>query len=318
MGFFAFTYQDICAEHKKILISLLPEANELSQRVLDDYDKYKYYFSMVGNATAGVYGFIDSFLTLRNYTGLSKVAYLDQDVSLKDWRDSLLESLSENGFEVVYQNSATWTTTDFTSYFAAMEASGAEILFPWVFGGAGVTLVKEWCDRQSPFVIWGTVDWAQYDYFWDLTEGKCEYVSFTGVPAIAGYPLTNESVPTREAYIQRWQKPPTSAGVVAYDFVRFILPDAIKRAGTTETEALIKALETTNVETSTARHFVFTSSHGILYGLPEPGKPNMDYVLVCLFQWQNGTQVPVYPKEIMEEAKATFKYPPWQGPWTSK
>ena len=90
----------------------------------------------------------------------------------------------------------------------------------------------------------------------------------------------------------------------------------VRRAGTTETEAVIKALEKTDVETTTARHFVFTSSHGVFIGMAGPNRPDADYMLVLLFQWQNGTQVPVYPEEIMEEAGTTYKYPPWEGVWT--
>ena len=42
-----------------------------------------------------------------------------------------------------------------------------------------------------------------------------------------------------------------------YEAAWCILPDAIRRAGTTETETMIKALEATYVETSLAR-FVWT------------------------------------------------------------
>jgi branched-chain amino acid transport system substrate-binding protein len=317
MGLFGFTFQDICSEHRKILVSLAAEPDEQSQRVLDNYDKYKYYFSMITNSTAAFNGYVESFLWLRNYTGFNKVAYLDQDVSaFESFRQPFLESLSGNGFDIVYRNSATWTTTDFTSYLAAIEASGAEVLFPFMYGGACASFVKEWCIRESPFIVWGWLDQAQYGYFWNLTEGKCEYVTFTGLPVIAGHPLTNKTLATREAYFQRWQQIPTAAGVFAYDFVRFILPDAIERAGTTETEAIIRALEKTNVETSSARHFVFSSSHGVMFGSVEWHETNVDYQLFCMFQWQNGTQVPVHPEDILEEVGATYKYPPWQGSWS--
>ena len=317
-GAAAFSYQDICSEQKKILVSAMSNADELSQRVLDNYDKYKYYFSMMPNATSGHDGWVDALLTLRNYTGFNKVAYLDQDAaSFEKWRTSVCGTLAEYGFNVVYQGSATWTTGDFSSYFSAMEAAGAEILFANVYLSAGASFVKEWYDRQSPVVIWGIVDQASYHYFWELTEGKCEYVSFSGLPTLAGYPLTNQTVPFRETYIERWNgEVPTWSGTLIYDFVRFILPDAIRRAGTTETEAVIKALEKTDVETTTARHFVFTSSHDVFIGMAGPNRPDVDYMLVLLFQWQNGVQVPVYPQEILDEAGATYKYPPWQGPWS--
>ena len=49
MGLFWFTYQDICAQQRKILFSLATPYDEISQRVLDNYDKYKYFFSMMIN-----------------------------------------------------------------------------------------------------------------------------------------------------------------------------------------------------------------------------------------------------------------------------
>ena len=318
-GLMGLTFQDICAEHKKILISVQANFDELSQRVVDNYDKYKYYFSMMPNQTSMDDGWVDAVLTLRNYTGFNKVAYLDQDASTwAQFRTGLCESLSEFGFDLVYQNSATWTTTDFTSYFAAIDSSGAEVLLANVYGGACVSFVKEWYDRQSPFVIWGNVGQVGSN-FWETTDGKCEYTVFAGLPALAGYPFTNQTMPAREAYIQMWNgEIPTFPGTLAYDFVRFILPDAIRRAETTETEAIIKAIETTNVETCTARHFVFTSSHGVMIGSAGPNRSSVDYMLICTFQWQNGIQVPVCPEEILIEAGAIYKYPPWPGPWDNK
>jgi len=97
-----------------------------------------------------------------------------------------------------------------------------------------------------------------------------------------------------------------------------ILPDTIKRAGTTETEAVIKALEATNVETSLARHFVFTTNHDIMVGTDSPNNPAEDYLVMMIFQWQNGKQVPVRPEAIMREAGVTYKYPSWHGPWDNK
>jgi branched-chain amino acid transport system substrate-binding protein len=313
----ALTYQDICAEHKKILFSVASALDDLTQRVIDNYDKYKYFFR-VGqpNSTSAATGFLDLILTLKNYTGFNKVAYLAQDLDFfKQIASALDKSLPENGFELVYSGVVSLSVTDFTSYFAAIDASGAQILVPLFGTQAAIPFVKEYYDRQSPFLLWGSIGMASDSNFWNLTEGKCEYGSSIGSPVIAGYPLTNKTMPTREAYLNRWgTNIPNNPAAATYDAVRFILPDAIKRAGTTETEALIKALEKTCIETSLAPRFAFTSSHDIMRGAPNrQGEP---WYLVCLFQWQNGTQVIVYPKWIMERAGATYKYPPWQGPWS--
>ena len=313
-------YQDICSQHQTIYFSGGSLSDNDTQRVLDNYSKYKYFFRPGSNASSGIAGQCDCLRTLKNYTGFTKVALLVEDLpalfgQLAAGMKSLLPAY---GFDVVYYNTFPPGTTDFTSYFAAIEASGAQILSPLVVSQSCYSLVKEYSDRQSPFVMWGYIGgMAGESDFWELTEGKCEYVSFDGYPITAGYPLTNKTVPTREAYMQRWGEIPDMTATAMYDVVRFILPDAIRRAGTTETEAVIKALETTNIETSTARRFVFTSSHDGYVGLAGPNIPSADYLLVCLFQWQaNSTQVPVYPKQIMEEAGATYQYPDWTGPWS--
>ena len=312
-------YQDICSEHKKILFTVGTALDNYTQRVLENYDKYKYYFrSFQTNSTTVSAGMLGDVIIVGNYTGFTKVALLFQDgPAARSAALGLSGALPYYGFQIVYNAFFALGTTDFTSYFAAIEAAGAQIVVPYMtLGQSDASFVKEWHDRQSPTVIWGVLGMATENRFWELTEGKCEYVSFAGLPVTAGYPLTNKTVPTREAYIHRWGEVPASPG--AYDTVRFILSDAIKRAGTIETEAVIKTLETTNVETSSARHFVFTSSHDVMVGSGAPNNPEEDYMVMCIFQWQNGTQVPMKPEAIMKEAGATYKYPPWNGPWNHK
>ena len=313
---FPLLYQDICAEHNIIFFSMALN-DEMAQRVADDYDKHKGFFRATsGNTTSAWSGIVDGINTLRDYTGFNKVAFLTIGVSsAKELTSGVADLLQEQGFDIVYERSFPPVTFDFSSYFAAIEASGAEILYPVVAGSACVPFVREYYTRQSPFVIWGNVMLASNSDFWELTEGECEAVSFVGYPVVSGYPLTSKTVPTREAYVERWGEVPSGGAASTYDLIRFILPDAIRRAGTIETEAVIKALEKTDVETSLARHFVYTSNHDIMIGEAGPNKPSEDYLLVCLFQWQVGDQVPVYPKEIMQEAGATFMFPDWSGPW---
>ena len=314
-------HQEICSQHKIILFGVRGANDNFTQRVLDNYDKYKYFFKFSPpNSSSVADGMLGDILTVANYTGFTKVAFLGQESStVRQILAGLNESLPNKGLEIVYTGLFQVATTDFTSGFAALEAAGAEILVPLIVTQASVSFIKEWHDRQSPCVVWGIMYGADQKTFWDLTEGKCEYATATCYPVVVGYPLTNKTVPTREAYIARWGTVPTSSAVAVYDGIRFILPDAIRRAGTQDTEALIKALENTNVETSSARHFVFTSSHDIMIGTDEPNNPAEDYVVMGYFQWQsNKALVPMKPTEIMKEANATYLYPPWKGPWSSR
>jgi len=303
--------QDIVAEHKKIFLSLGAGGEPLTQRVLDDYSRYKYYFRVTPpNSTALFRELLDSLVVLREYSGFNKIAYLAEDrIWTKSIRAGLDYYLPEvYNFDIVYRGQFTTGTTDFTSYFAAAEAAETEILIPLIGGQDSILAIKEWYNRQSPFVVWGINVVAQANEYWEWTDGKCEGEVTMVSPFVAGYPWTNKTLQVRNEFIDRWGHSPTFMVHGAYDTVRYILPDAIERAGTTEADAVIEALEETDIETTDSRRFMFTSSHDLMFG---PG-----YTQALFFQWQaDGARVPVYPKEIMEEAGATYMFPDWSGPW---
>jgi len=311
-----FLVQDIIAQHKIICISGQTTPDDITQRVQDDYDTFRYYFSMQFNDTSGKLGMTDSMIYVRELTGFNKVGYLAEDL---DWNKAMRELfdvfLPENGFELVYKGTFPLGTMDFSSYFAAAEAAGVEVLLPLIALDGGIPFCKEYYDRQSPMLVFGGVNsLASNPNGWEWTEGKCNHMDFGTVPTTAGYPFTSKTLQTRDAYMTRWGETITWGAADSYDGIKFILADAIERAGTIETDAVIEALEETSVETSNARNFVFTENHALMMG-KDANDPNEDYPIVMGFQWQDGVQVPVDPRKIMEEAGASLTFPDWPGPW---
>lgn len=312
----AILIQDTIAQHKKIFLAVGTTLDEVNQRVLDEYESYKYFFSMGFNQTSIKLGITDSLIHVREMTGFNKVGYLAEDLGWnKPTMKELDDFLPENGFELVYKGKFPMETFDFSSYFAAAEAAGVEVLLPMIALNGGIPFAKEYYDRQSPMLIFGGTNMLASDpRAWEWTDGKCNYMEFGNYPTTTGYPFTSKTLQTIDVYMDRWGEPITQSAVVSYDGIRFILTDAIEQAGTIETEAVIKALEATSVETSNARNFVFTNSHGVMMG-KDANDPDADYPIIIGFQWQDGVQVPVDPRKVMEEAGATLLYPPWPGPW---
>jgi branched-chain amino acid transport system substrate-binding protein len=312
-----FMIQELIAQHKKIFFDIASTEDAYTQRVLDDYDSYKYYFRDSFNATSIFQGMIDGFLHFRELTGLNKIGYLAEDLG---WAAGIIEGLDvvlpELGFDLVYKGKFPVGTVDFSSYFAAAEAAGVEVMVPLIALSGAIPFVKEYRDRQSPTVVYGGAlgGGVTGPEGWEITDGKCEYTTSSALSIFAGYPLTSKTLPVREAYMNRWDELPSSYAAAAYDILRYILADAIERAGTLEVNAVIDALETTSIETTNAKNFVFTSSHDLMMG-ENPNNPDADYTLVIYFQWQNEELVPVYPKKIMEAAGATYMFPDWPGPW---
>ena len=312
--------QDIVAQQKKIYIAYVQASDVATQRVLDDYDKYKYYFKYYpANATQLFVSLIDELLFARELMGFNKVGYLADDHPYAGpITEGLDNSLPDLGFDLVYKGKfPPFDTFDFSSYLAAAEAAEVEILVPLIAYGSGIAFVKEYYDRQSPMVIFGGhLTAATQAESWEQTGGKCKYITSLMLPVTAGYPLTSKTLPFRESYVARWGKVPLNMGASAYDIVRFLLPDAIERAGTLNADDVIEALEKTHIETSLTRSFVFTSNHDVMYKEGMLSDPDEAGFISALFQWQdNQTLVPIYPRQLMEDAGATYIYPDWSGPW---
>jgi branched-chain amino acid transport system substrate-binding protein len=89
--------------------------------------------------------------------------------------------------------------------------------------------------------------------------------------------------------------------VSAYEGV-YVLKDAIERAGSTEADPLIAALEKTNLPAvrGTIR---FDQNHQIVYGYDPKTS-----VLGNWVQWQDGQRVTIFPKE---SSTGSLKIPPW-------
>jgi len=306
-------YQEIVAEHKKIFIHYGDDDDKFSQKVLDDYKAYKYYFRCCINQTSVNMLNVRSFEVMGELTGLNKVALFETDEGGgQDSFSKRIATLEGLGFEVVHTCLIPFNTVDMSSYFAQAEAKGAEIIRPVIYGPSMIPFIKEWYDRQSPTIIWGFIYNAMTSETWEASDGKCNYITAFGDPISAKIPVTNYSLKFREDYLERWgEEIPATSISFAYDTVRFILPLAIERAGTIETDAVIEALEEIIIEeTSRFKNMKFSSSHDLLLKESE-----IDFWGPMRLQWQDGNVIPVFPTWVMEEAGASYIFPDWSGPW---
>ena len=150
--------QDIIAEHKKIFITITETSDDFNQQVLDNNDKYKYYFNLGFNTTSEIQNVVDSLLHCGKITDFTKIGYL---AIQGEWSERIMDGLDanlhENGFELVYKGVINPNTIDFASYFAAAEAAGVEILVPLMVTPNGIPFVKEYFNRQSPMVVSGII-----------------------------------------------------------------------------------------------------------------------------------------------------------------
>lgn len=311
-----YTIQDMIVEDKTIVLAASGDSDGLTQRVLDDYDRYKYFFRTFLNTSSLTQNILAGLLLCREITGFNRIGYLGEDkAAAQNLMNEFDSCLPENGFELVYQGRYFSDILDCTSYFAAAEAAGTEILVVLSMKSEGVFIVKEYHERQSPMLLIGAMLRAGINTIdgWEISEGKCNYVSMFTFPTGVDYSWTSKTLPVKDAYFNRWNEPMENSAVTTYNPL-LILADAIERAGTIETDAVIAALERTSIETMDSRDFVFTSSHDAMMG--DWNDPESDHLIRIQFQWQNGQLVPVFPKWVRDEVNATYIFPDWPGPWS--
>jgi branched-chain amino acid transport system substrate-binding protein len=108
-----------------------------------------------------------------------------------------------------------------------------------------------------------------------------------------------------DAYKKRWDIEPEGYGTSSSYMAPYVLKDAIERAGSIGSEAVIAALEKTDIAGVYGRIKFDPKSHQVIPSLdPKEG------AVGTIFQWQAGKRVVVFPKSI---AMGEIKLPPWMG-----
>jgi len=130
----------------------------------------------------------------------------------------------------------------------------------------------------------------------------CTYCLSDTRVAVPGVALTEKTIPFAEAFTKRFGGAPSYAGYMAYDATHYAA-EAIKRAGSTEADKLVEALEKTDY-TGTVGRITF-------YGKDEPFTHSIQYgqglMTSVLGQWQSGKQVAIWPAAT---ANGTMILPP--------
>ena len=178
-----------------------------------------------------------------------------------------------------------------------MRNANAQIIFTLFAADAGLPFARQWADRQIPALITGYTVMAQSDRFWEQTEGRAQgFMTWKhGVRA----PIGPKTIAYWDSFTKKYGHVPAAyTNFATYDGV-YILADAIKRAGSLDSDALVKALEATDFVGVSGR-IKFLKRHD-----PEAGP---DFVPFTYVQWRNGEMVTVWPPAMKT---GDMLPPPW-------
>jgi branched-chain amino acid transport system substrate-binding protein len=291
--------QDYLPRYKMIYLGVAAASPAITERIAEDYDKYKYTFR-VGNLNAKWLA-LDTGQFIVNFfgkkLGVEKVAILAEKAK---WTEGLVPFLEgfyrKNGMEVVYSEFMDVKTSDFSPIFSKVKSSGAELIVE-VTSHIPETFIKQYHDQRVPVPIAGINVASQSSDFYEKTGGRCVGEIISNL--VFRSPITPKTVPFWDDYVERWGTDPIIGSFGTYDAM-YIYKLAAEKAGTFDAEKVVPALEKTDYVGTNGR-IAFEEDHDLKFGV--------DYVTPSWAQWrEGGERVIVFPEKYAE-GKPVF--PDW-------
>jgi len=306
----ALAAMDLLSKYKKVSILttgvLTPKYHK---RVAENYDKYKYCFRITGEAVWMVLGEIIPCLeVIGKKFGLNRMFIMIQDVAHARGGGGLIaKKMAGKGWTIIGGKPEIYPTgsTDFSMGLLKARREKAQIILIWMDMPETSILLKQWHDMKIPALPFGSIiAAAEQPGFWKATEGKGEYCLANVVNA--GNAPSNATAWTMKfvnAYKKRWNIEPEGYGTSSSYMTPYVLKDAIERAGSLKSDAVISALENTNMVGVYGLIKFDPKSHQVVPSTdPEKG------AVGTIFQWQAGKRVVVFPQKI---SMGEIKLPPW-------
>ena len=276
-------------------------SNEISKSVHADYEKNKYTFHGYLTSAALALSVCDAAKELLvDQKHMKTAVIMSEDAA---WTKPLdvgyEECLPKIGLKVLDHIRFSPDTTDFTPIFNKIEGAKPDVIITGI-SHVGVQPTVQWKNQQVPIPMFGIASQATNETFGKDTNQAAEGVLYQGVSG-PGVAVTPKSVPFAEAFKKKYGNYPSYAGYTAYDEVYYIA-DAVKRAGSTDADKLVTALEATDWEGTIGRVQ--------FYGKDDPFTHSIKYgkglITGLMLQWQDGKQSAVWPKDV---AKVDIKFP---------
>jgi branched-chain amino acid transport system substrate-binding protein len=287
--------QPIIMENKKIFLSTGTASPLLSDNVVKDYDKYKYYFRTFLNSNQMAEQMGKQLGDMMATYKKDKVAVIAETAV---WVEPIVDSLKSSlGSRLVALERVSTNAKDLSVELSRVQSTNAEIVLTILAADAGLPFARQWADRQIPALVTGYTVMAQSDRFWEQTEGRAQaFMTWKhGVRA----PISEKTIPYWDRYTKKYGHVPGAyTNFATYDGV-YILVDAIKRAGGLDSDKLVKALEETDYVGVSGR-IKFAKRHD-----PEVGP---EFVPFTYIQWNKGEMVTVWPPAMKT---GEFVAPSW-------
>ncbi len=285
------------------MVTVTPGAasDVITQNIAKDYDHLKYMFHGYATSTS----IADSVCApakdlLVDQLHMKTAVVMSEDAAWTTPLDAeYLKCLPQIGLKVVDHIRFSPDTTDFTPIFNKIEGEKPDVIITGI-SHVGTQPTVQWKQQEVPIPMFGISSQATNSTFWNDTNGATDGVLFQTYSG-PGVAVTPKTLPFVAAFQKKYGNLPSYCGYTAYDQVYYIV-DAIKRAGSTDPDKLVAAMEKTDwVGTIGREQFKGKDSPN-----PHALKIGPDTITGLMLQWQDGKQVTLWPKKV---ANGTMKFP---------
>jgi branched-chain amino acid transport system substrate-binding protein len=194
--------------------------------------------------------------------------------------------------ELAYADMAPATTTDFTTYLDAINASKARLLIHIFSGAAGIPLMAQFGARGIKAMPVGINVMGQLQQHWANTGGGCDYESILNFAGTATPIVPGVTDVFWDNFVGNYSAWPMYTAWGAYDSVHAIA-EAFEAIGNTDKVQLKTHLETDYTRQGLNGQFNYTSSHDVYsddtippYHMHVSPLWTSGYIRAMVVQWQ--------------------------------
>jgi len=293
----ALAAMDLIAKYKKVSIlttgALTPAYH---RRIAENYAKYKYLFRITSEAGQLAKEAVDLFESLKQEYGFDQIFIMVQDVAhARAIGDIVGKNLGQKGWKVLGTEVYPTGALDYSTGLLKARDQKAQILFVWMDHPEIAILVKQWTGLKIPALpIAGISSAVEQPGGWANTDGAV--ANWVASPANAGNAPSNATPLTMkfyQAYAKRWLVEPEGYGTSSSYTAVYVLADAIRRAGSLDSNRLVAALEKTDMTGVYGKIAFDPKNHQVV-----PSYNPKEGAVGSWFQWQEGKRVVIWPSTI--------------------
>src|ERR1700728_4085486 len=258
---------------KTVFITPGAASDVITQNIAKDYEHNKYTFH--GYLTSGALsGLVCDAAKDMLVDGLKMktAVIMSEDAAWTTPLDAGYEAcLPKIGLKVLDHIRFSPDTTDFTPIFNKIEGQKPDVIITGI-SHVGVQPTVQWKSQQVPIPMFGVA-------------------------------VTPKTLPFVNAFSKKYGNMPSYAGYTAYDDV-YIIADAVRRAGSLDSDKLVDAMEKTDYVGTIGRVQFLPKGDPHVHGL----KTGEGLITGLMLQWQDGKQVNMWPATL---ANGKLEFPPF-------